>query len=50
VILVAKLGFGIAKQLDKPYFGLMFAAFEFCIPATGTMVPASPDWFHENQV
>jgi ATP-dependent DNA ligase len=25
----------------------MFKAFEFCIPASGTKVPAGPEWFHE---
>jgi len=25
----------------------MFNAFEFCLPSTGTKVPAGPDWLHE---
>src|SRR6516165_6088963 len=25
----------------------MFKAFEFCIPTTGTKVPAGPEWLHE---
>jgi ATP-dependent DNA ligase len=25
----------------------MSRAFEFCIPTTGTKVPAGPEWFHE---
>jgi ATP-dependent DNA ligase len=29
------------------YLGRMFKAFEFCIPTSGTKVPAGPEWLHE---
>jgi bifunctional non-homologous end joining protein LigD len=25
----------------------MFKGFEFCIPTSGSIVPAGPGWFHE---
>jgi bifunctional non-homologous end joining protein LigD len=34
----------LANLFLYAYFGVMF---EFCIPTTGTRVPASPDWLHE---
>jgi hypothetical protein len=36
-----------AKSLENPYLSRMFKAFEFCIPTTGTKVPAAPEWLHE---
>jgi hypothetical protein len=39
------LGFAILP--GEAYFSLMFNAFEFSLPSTGTKVPAGPDWLHE---
>ena len=38
---------GFAILPGEAYFSLMFNAFEFCLPSTGTKVPAGPDWLHE---
>jgi bifunctional non-homologous end joining protein LigD len=37
----------IRKTAVNVHLGLMFKAFEFCLPTTGTKVPAGPEWLHE---
>ena len=38
---------GFAKDVGNHHLWLMLKAFEFCIPTTGTIVPAGPEWLHE---
>jgi ATP-dependent DNA ligase len=40
-----RLGPFIVDRHD--YLGGMFKAFEFCVPITGTKVPAGAEWLHE---
>jgi hypothetical protein len=41
------VSFWIRKSASTAYFGLMSSTVEFCLPTTGTSVPAGPEWFHE---
>jgi bifunctional non-homologous end joining protein LigD len=34
----------LATRFQSAYFGIMY---DFCIPTSGTSVPAGPDWLHE---
>jgi ATP-dependent DNA ligase len=36
-----------AKFGLNAYFCSMFKAFEFCLPTSGTKVPAGAEWLHE---